>query len=172
MSHSVFGLQFLRGLLRGRALFHSKTRVVKRREVLQPAVSQQKRPVSLSAVFWKHRSDDEITVHFIYENKQKSTAVGKENEMLLEVGKNNLNIDGFGVCGGVLACATCHLILDKDTYEALDKITDEELDMMDLSFEPTSTSRMGCQICLKKSMDGITVKVPSCVSAVHAKGQS
>ncbi|XP_072125866.1 ferredoxin 1b [Mobula birostris] len=176
MSRSVFGLQSLRRLLCGRALFYRKTLVVKCREVLQPAVSQQKRPVSLSAALWNHRSDDEIVVHFIDQNNQKLTAVGKEDERLLEVVKRNLNIDGFGVCEGTLSCATCHLILNRDTYESLDEMTDEELDMLDLALELTSTSRLGCQICLKKSLDGITVKVPSHFSAVrmavNAKQQS
>ncbi|NXR53618.1 ADX protein, partial [Hippolais icterina] len=69
-----------------------------------------------------------------------------------------------GACEGTLACSTCHLIFDKDTFQKLDAISDEELDMLDLAYGLTDTSRLGCQVCVKKSMDGVTVRVPTDVS--------
>jgi len=33
--------------------------------------------------------------------------------------------------------------------------------MLDLAFGLTDTSRLGCQITIDESMDGITVKVPA-----------
>ncbi|XP_078268141.1 ferredoxin 1b isoform X2 [Rhinoraja longicauda] len=114
------------------------------------------------------RSDDKLIVHFITRYNEKLTAVAKEGDSLLDVvTHHNLNIDGFGACEGTLACSTCHIIFDKETFQTLDTITDEELDMLDLAFGLTSTSRLGCQICLKKSLDGITVKIPKDVSDVR-----
>ncbi|NXV87493.1 ADX protein, partial [Calonectris borealis] len=70
----------------------------------------------------------------------------------------------LGACEGTLACSTCHLIFEDHIFEKLDAITDEEMDMLDLAYGLTETSRLGCQICLKKSMDGMTVRVPEAVA--------
>ncbi|XP_067903511.1 ferredoxin 1b [Heterodontus francisci] len=164
----VFKLQSLCGLLRGRAWYFTGS-TVKRDEVCQPAVNQLKRFFSLATVFGANsRSDDKLIVHFINRDNEKLTVVAKEGESLLDVVINhNLDIDGFGACEGTLACSTCHVIFDKEIFENLDEITDEELDMLDLAFGLTNTSRLGCQICLKKSLDGITVKVPKEASDVR-----
>lgn len=78
--------------------------------------------------------------------------------------ENNLDIDGFGACEGTLACSTCHLIFEDHIFEKLDAVTDEENDMLDLAYGLTDRSRLGCQICLTKSMDNMTVRVPDVVA--------
>ncbi|XP_067853211.1 ferredoxin 1b [Heptranchias perlo] len=180
MVRGVSKLQSLCGLLCGRAR-RFRASAFKRFEVCQPAVNLQKTAFSLSTGFSSNisegnRSDDKVIVHFINRNNKKLTAVAKEGESMLDVVMNhNLDIDGFGACEGTLACSTCHLIFDKEIFENLDEVTDEELDMLGLAFGLSNTSRLGCQICLKKSLDGITVKVPKELSnvrrAVGAKGQ-
>ncbi|XP_051877860.1 ferredoxin 1b isoform X2 [Pristis pectinata] len=176
MGHGVFRLQSLCGLLCEGARFYSRTPVVKGFEVLQPAVNQQKRSISLSAVSRNGRSDEKLTVHFINQHNKKLTVVAEEDESLLDVVLNhNLDIEGFGSCEGTLACSTCHLIFDKENFDSLDKISVEELDMLDLAFGLTDTSRLGCQVHMKKSLDGMTVKVPKAFDvrkATNAKQQS
>ncbi|XP_061848141.1 adrenodoxin, mitochondrial [Colius striatus] len=113
-------------------------------------------------------SEEKITVHFINRDGDKLTAKGKPGDSLLDVVvDNNLDIDGFGACEGTLACSTCHLIFEDHIFEKLDTITDEEMDMLDLAYGLTETSRLGCQICLKKSMDNMTVRVPEAVADVR-----
>lgn len=122
------------------------------------------RPLSLSSRA-ACSSEDKITVHFINRDGDKLTAKGKPGDSLLDVVvENNLDIDGFGACEGTLACSTCHLIFEDHIFEKLDAITDEEMDMLDLAYGLTETSRLGCQICLKKSMDNMTVRVPEAVA--------
>uniref|UniRef100_A0A8D2PCQ0 2Fe-2S ferredoxin-type domain-containing protein n=1 Tax=Zosterops lateralis melanops TaxID=1220523 RepID=A0A8D2PCQ0_ZOSLA len=112
-----------------------------------------------------YSSKDQVTIHFINRDGERLTTTAKEGESLLEVVVNhNLAIDGFGACEGTLACSTCHLIFDKDAFQKLDAISDEELDMLDLAYGLTDTSRLGCQVCVKKWMDGLTVRVPMDVS--------
>ncbi|GAB5577052.1 adrenodoxin [Prionailurus iriomotensis] len=67
-------------------------------------------------------------------------------------------------CEGTLACSTCHLIFEDHIFEKLDAVTDEENDMLDLAYGVTDRSRLGCQICLTKSMDNMTVRVPDVVA--------
>ncbi|XP_010017660.1 PREDICTED: adrenodoxin, mitochondrial-like, partial [Nestor notabilis] len=73
-------------------------------------------------------------------------------------------VAGGCACEGTLACSTCHLIFEDHIFEKLDAITDEEMDMLDLAYGLTETNRILCQICLKKSMDGMTVRVPEAVA--------
>jgi ferredoxin len=63
-----------------------------------------------------------------------------------------------GACGGELACSTCHLIFPQDVYDTLPPMEDDEVDMLDLAFEVTETSRLGCQIKVRKDMAGLKVR--------------
>ena len=67
-------------------------------------------------------------------------------------------------CGGNMSCSTCHVILDEDYFAQLDPPCEAELDMLDLAYEPTETSRLGCQITMSKSIDEITVTIPAGVN--------
>ncbi len=45
-------------------------------------------------------------------------------------------------------------------YDTLPEKDPEEDDMLDLAFELTDTSRLGCQITVREDMDGMIVKIP------------
>ncbi|XP_030064621.1 adrenodoxin [Microcaecilia unicolor] len=110
-------------------------------------------------------TDDKITVHFINRDGERLTATAKEGQSLLDVVINqNLEIDGFGACEGTLACSTCHLIFEQKIFDQISSITDEEMDMLDLAYGLTNTSRLGCQVCVTKAMDGLTARLPIDVS--------
>ncbi|CAJ0935753.1 unnamed protein product [Ranitomeya imitator] len=68
---------------------------------------------------------------------------------------------------GRWACSTCHLIFEDHIFQQLDPVTDEEMDMLDLAYGLTDTSRLGCQICLRPFMNWMTVKVPEAVADVR-----
>ncbi|XP_073456671.1 adrenodoxin-like [Aquarana catesbeiana] len=115
-------------------------------------------------------TNENLTVNFINRNGETLTATVKEGESLLEVViRHNLNIDGFGACEGTLACSTCHLIFDQKHFDQLSPISDEEMDMLDLAFGLTDRSRLGCQVCMTKAIDGLTVRVPRDVA--DARGE-
>lgn len=79
---------------------------------------------------------------------------------LLEVAhKNDISLEG--ACEGSLACSTCHVVVDEAFYDQLPAATDDEEDMLDLAFGLTHTSRLGCQIMMNDSLDGLKVKLPS-----------
>ena len=69
-----------------------------------------------------------------------------------------------GACEGSLACSTCHVILEESVFDKLDEPSDDENDMLDLAFDLTDTSRLGCQVCMSKALDGVVVKVPEGVN--------
>ncbi|XP_070568484.1 adrenodoxin-like isoform X1 [Ptychodera flava] len=107
-----------------------------------------------------------VTVNYILPDNEKVTVKAKEGQNLLDIVlDNDVDIDGYGACEGTLACSTCHLIFEQDVYDNLpEQPTDEELDMLDLAYGLTDTSRLGCQVCVTKEMDGLTVKVPESIS--------
>ena len=51
-------------------------------------------------------------------------------------------------------------IFDADDYEKVGKPSEDELDMLDLSFNLTPTSRLGCQIRISEDLSGLRVHVP------------
>ncbi|XP_026157596.1 adrenodoxin [Mastacembelus armatus] len=114
------------------------------------------------------RSSDKVTIHFINRDGEKITVKGSPGDSLLDVVINeDLDFDGFGACEGTLACSTCHLIFDEEFYKKLGRITDEEMDMLDLAYGLTDTSRLGCQICLTKSLEGMVARVPDSVADIR-----
>ncbi|XP_075054990.1 adrenodoxin, mitochondrial [Mixophyes fleayi] len=113
-------------------------------------------------------SEGKVTVNFINRDGDTIVAQGKIGDSLLDVVvEKNLDIDGFGACEGTLACSTCHLIFEDPIFQQLEQVTDEEMDMLDLAYGLTETSRLGCQICLQPFMNGMTVKVPEAVADVR-----
>lgn len=69
-----------------------------------------------------------------------------------------------GACGGSMACATCHMYIHPDWAKKLatsnNEICEEEEDILDLAFDLSEYSRLGCQIRLSDALDGIIVAVP------------
>jgi ferredoxin, 2Fe-2S len=61
-------------------------------------------------------------------------------------------------CGGVCACATCHVIVEKG-LPSCSKATDDELDMIDTAMGVTTESRLSCQ-CVPDGTQDLVVLVP------------
>ncbi len=66
-----------------------------------------------------------------------------------------------GACEGVMACSTCHVIVDKADFEKLPRASDEEEDLLDLAAHATRTSRLACQIILTDDMETLDVRIPA-----------
>lgn len=128
----------------------------------------QRRDITCSSVVQPLRSENKVTVNFINRDGEKITVKASPGESLLDVVVDQeLDFDGFGACEGTLACSTCHVIFKEEVYKQLGPISDEEMDMLDLAYGLTDTSRLGCQICLTKSLDGVTVRLPEAVADIR-----
>mmetsp|Transcript_26092 Transcript_26092/g.55914 ORF Transcript_26092/g.55914 Transcript_26092/m.55914 type:complete len:183 (+) Transcript_26092:343-891(+) len=100
-----------------------------------------------------------VSITYIEADGTSKTVDAEVGADLMTVAHDN-EIELEGACGGELACSTCHLVFDPDVYETLPEKEDEEDDMLDLAFEVTDTSRLGCQIPVQESFDGMTVQIP------------
>lgn len=65
-----------------------------------------------------------------------------------------------GACEGVMACSTCHVIVDTEDFEKLPPASEEEEDLLDLASHASRTSRLACQIVLTERMKSLTVRIP------------
>jgi len=65
-----------------------------------------------------------------------------------------------GACEGVMACSTCHVIVDAEDFDRLPPATEEEEDLLDLAAYATRTSRLACQILLTEDLKSLNVRVP------------
>lgn len=105
------------------------------------------------------RLAETVTFTYVEANGTEKEVHAKIGKNLMEVAHDN-HVQLEGACGGELACSTCHLVFEKEIYNSLPKKEDEEDDMLDLAFEVTETSRLGCQILVKQNFHGMKVKIP------------
>ncbi len=85
---------------------------------------------------------------------------GKPGDRLLDVAwAANQPLEG--ACEGVMACSTCHVIVDKGDFEKLPRASDDEEDLLDLAAHATRTSRLACQIILTDELGSLSVRIPA-----------
>lgn len=65
-----------------------------------------------------------------------------------------------GACEGVMACSTCHVIVNATDFERLPRASEEEEDLLDLAAHATRTSRLACQIILTEEMKTLDIRIP------------
>ena len=71
------------------------------------------------------------------------------------------NVPGIeGDCGGLCACATCHVFLPEDWAERVPPKEDMEERMLDFAFDVQEGSRLACQIEVTDEIDGLEVMMP------------
>jgi 2Fe-2S ferredoxin len=100
-------------------------------------------------------------ISFRFEEKGLDPVVLEKVEpglSLLEVALMN-NIELHHNCGGVCACSTCHIYIDKGEAH-LEEISDKEEDFIDRAVNPRLNSRLGCQCLLLEGNGNIEVTLP------------
>jgi ferredoxin len=66
-----------------------------------------------------------------------------------------------GACEGVMACSTCHVIVDAEDFTKLPRASEEEEDLLDLAAHAARTSRLACQIILTDDLETLSVRIPA-----------
>ncbi|MBI1342742.1 MAG: 2Fe-2S iron-sulfur cluster binding domain-containing protein [Terrimonas sp.] len=101
------------------------------------------------------------TIKFKFEQKGLAPVTLTDIEAgqsLLEIALNN-DIELHHNCGGVCACSTCHLYLEKGD-DLVEEISDKEEDYIDRAVNPRLNSRLGCQCVLHDGGGVIEVTLP------------
>lgn len=101
------------------------------------------------------------TVKFKFEQKGMEPVTFENvdpGQTLLEIALMN-DIDLHHNCGGVCACTTCHLYIEKG-MECVEEISDKEEDFIDRAVNPRLNSRLACQSLLNEGSGEIEVTLP------------
>lgn len=101
------------------------------------------------------------TITFSFEQKGLESVTLQNvapGQSLLEVALLN-DIELHHNCGGVCACSTCHLYVDKGDQH-LEELSDKEEDFIDRAVNPRLNSRLGCQCLLLEGSGNIAVTLP------------
>ncbi|MEP7251035.1 MAG: 2Fe-2S iron-sulfur cluster-binding protein [Ginsengibacter sp.] len=80
------------------------------------------------------------------------------DQSILEIALQN-DIELHHNCGGVCACSTCHIYVEKGE-DHLPELTDREEDFIDRAINPKLISRLGCQCLLDEGDGDIVVTLP------------
>ena len=96
------------------------------------------------------------------EHTNKKHIVEVSNNMMVIEGALQNNILGIDAdCGGSMACATCHVYIDKKWFDKLEKKDEGEEDMLDMAYKPNKFSRLSCQLLVSDKLDGLILRMPS-----------
>lgn len=82
-----------------------------------------------------------------------STMPGKRLMEVIRDGNGPIRAE----CGGVCACATCHVYIDAKWLGLLPPPDDNESALLEVVEQPTERSRLSCQIVISDAMDGMEV---------------
>lgn len=100
-------------------------------------------------------------IKFTFEDKNIQPVTvenAEEGYSILEIAEDNgvhLNHN----CGGVCACSTCHVYVEKGE-DALEEISDKEEDFVDRAINPRLESRLGCQCVILDENAEIEIQIP------------
>lgn len=100
-----------------------------------------------------------IALTFLASDGTTTMAEAKPGETLLSVGQR-AGQPLEGTCGGQMACATCHVLIDPAFLDRLPAPSAEEEDMLDLVPDATRSSRLACQIVVTERLADMTVRLP------------
>jgi 2Fe-2S ferredoxin len=79
-------------------------------------------------------------------------------QTVLEIALKN-DIELHHNCGGVCACTTCHIYVEKG-MDFIDELSDKEEDFIDRAVRPRLNSRLGCQSLLMDGSGDVEITIP------------
>ena len=101
------------------------------------------------------------TIKIKFEQKDLESVVLENiaaGDSLLEVLLDH-DIELHHNCGGVCACSTCHIYLDKGE-DFIEELSEREEDFIDRAVNPRINSRLGCQCVLQSGSGIVEITLP------------
>ena len=84
---------------------------------------------------------------------------GAPGQKVMEI-LRDLDYGVAAVCGGMCACATCHVYVDQSWQDKLSPMQSDERDMLkELSTYRTGSSRLSCQVEYTPALDGLKLTI-------------
>ena len=104
----------------------------------------------------------DITIHLQSASGRVQTIPGRIGRSLMHAAVG-ANADGIAAdCGGLLSCATCHVMLSAEWAARLPPPSADEASMLEMTAAPREPgSRLSCQIKVTAALDGLVLSVPA-----------
>ncbi|MEH6504399.1 MAG: 2Fe-2S iron-sulfur cluster-binding protein [Cycloclasticus sp.] len=102
-----------------------------------------------------------IKVTYIEINGESREVEVEEGSNLMDAAVDNMIPGIDGDCGGVCACATCHVHVDAAWKNKLEPMGETEDSMLDLTDSRDESSRLACQITATAELDGLVLRTPT-----------
>ncbi len=104
-----------------------------------------------------------VTVQFDAADGGASRCVAAPLDKSLMRAAVDAGVDGIAAdCGGVLSCATCHVVVAPEWADRLPPRSADEDAMLEMTAAPREpTSRLSCQIVVTADLEGLTVRLPA-----------
>ena len=117
-----------------------------------PALDEERRPVKTYRVTY-------LPVNITAEVDPEDLPYGRDGEpgSILDIALEH-GVDVDHACGGVCACATCHVIV-REGFETCGEASEDEEDQLDNAPGLEEFSRLGCQ-CVPDGTRDIVVEIP------------
>ncbi len=100
------------------------------------------------------------TVTYIEHNGTEHVVELKSGTSVMEGAVFNMIPGIEGDCGGLCACATCHVYVDPEWLQICGEQEELEISILDFAFDVEENSRLGCQIKIDDRLDGLIVHMP------------
>jgi len=97
-----------------------------------------------------------MKVHVTLPDGSRREAAGTDRGSVMEL----LRAAGLPIraeCGGAMACATCHVVVDEAWRPHVGPPSGEESDLLDMSDYRQDGSRLCCQIKATQGLEGLAV---------------
>lgn len=99
-------------------------------------------------------------VTFIDSEGAERTILAEVGYSLMEVARNN-DVPGIvAECGGMSACATCHVFIDRAYMDAAGNAGADEASLLEFVDDAQTNSRLACQILITEQLDGVRIITP------------
>jgi 2Fe-2S ferredoxin len=102
-----------------------------------------------------------VHVTFIDADGNEHRAESPAPMSLMELAITNEIPSIVGICGGMCSCATCHCYVSEPWASRLPAPDSAEEDTLTHVLDRRPESRLGCQIKLSESLNGMVVNLPS-----------
>ncbi|KAH8398823.1 hypothetical protein KR222_007971 [Zaprionus bogoriensis] len=116
------------------------------------------------------KSPDEIVnITYVDKDGKRIKVQGKVGDNVLYLAHRH-GIEMEGACEASLACTTCHVYVQNDYLGKLHEADEKEDDLLDMAPFLRENSRLGCQIVLEKSMEGMELELPKATRNFYVDG--
>jgi 2Fe-2S ferredoxin len=102
-----------------------------------------------------------VTITYVEHNGLKHVVHADPGKTVMQAAKAN-NVPGIlADCGGMCACATCHVFVDDAWLGKLPPMAETEDAMLEFGkTDRARNSRLTCQIAVTDALEGLVVRVP------------